>query len=250
VSKLKDYDVKTQVQEFKVSFQNNKNVTAYNIIGMVNPDARKRIIVAAHWDSRVVAEKDSDPAMKDKPIMGADDGASGVAVILELARIFKEYPLDMGIDILLFDAEDQGKDGEGWCEGAKYWTKNPHRPGYGAKYGILLDMVGAKGATFKYEANAYNFDPALHQAIWTLAGDLGYSNFFIPSIGGAIEDDHFYIMQNMGIPMVDIINTKPNGNGGFADYHHTHNDNIDIIDKRTLQVVGKVMNNVIYRENE
>jgi hypothetical protein len=250
VSKLNSNGVSTQLQEFKVSFLGQKNVPAFNIIGTINPDARKRILIAAHYDSRLIAEKDKDETLKDKPIMGADDGASGVAVILELTRIFKEYPLEMGVDIVFFDAEDQGKDGEGWCEGAKYWSKNPHRPGYGAKYGILLDMVGAKGASFKYEGNAYNFDPALHEAIWTLAGDLGYSNFFIPRVGGAIEDDHFYVMQNMGIPMVDIINTKNDGSGGFADYHHTHKDDIGIIDKRTLQVVGKVMNNVIYRENE
>ncbi|HRX28862.1 MAG TPA: M28 family peptidase [Saprospiraceae bacterium] len=250
VNKLESFGVKTQLQEFKANFLDQNNVNSYNIIGTINPNATKRILLSAHWDSRMIADKDDNADMKNKPILGADDGASGVAVILELASVFHKYPLEnLGIDIVLFDAEDQGKDNENWCLGAKYWTTHPHRPGYSAKYGILLDMVGAKGATFRYEANAYQFDQELHEAIWTLAGDLGYGNFFIPQMSGTIEDDHYYIMKNMGIPMVDIINTKMGNQGGFGDYHHTHEDNLDIINKRTLQVVGKLMCNVIYREN-
>ncbi len=249
VSKFESYGVKTQLQKFYSNFFDRKNVPSYNIIGEINPDAKKKLLLAAHWDSRLVAEKDKNETLRDKPIMGADDGASGVAVLLELARVFKEYPLDIGIDFVLFDAEDQGEEGEGWCQGSKYWSKNPHRPGYSAKFGILLDMVGSKGATFKWEAYGYQFDRKLHEAVWKLAGDLGYSNFFIPELAGGIEDDHVYVMQNMGIPMIDIINTKGDGIGGFGHYHHTHEDDIDIISPRTLQVVGKLMNHIVYREN-
>ena len=248
-AKLESYGATVYEQPFKVSFLSKKDVQAYNVIGAINPQAKKRIIIAAHWDSRLIAEKDPDPTRKKDPIMGADDGASGVAVALEIARILKANPIDLGVDIIFFDAEDQGGDQDGWCLGSKYWSSNFHVKPYTAKYGILLDMVGAKNAKFGFEQVSMRFAPDLMKKVWALARNMGYTDYFIESPTGEIMDDHYYVNVNARIPMIDIINRPLQTDHGFGHYHHTHEDNLEIIDKRTLEVVGKVVTAVIYKEN-
>lgn len=249
VSQLKSYNAKVYVQEFKANFFDKKNVPSFNIIGEYNPKAKTRIIIAAHWDTRLIAEKDPDESRRNQPIMGADDGASGVAVALEIARLLSVQPTDIGVDIIFFDAEDQGEGGDGWCLGAKHWSAKPHRPSYRAKYGILLDMVGAKGAKFGHEAVSKYYAPELLDKIWTLAANMGYSDYFVSTPTGEIIDDHYYVNTIAKIPMVNIINRPLKTDHGFGHYHHTHEDNLEIIDRRTLEVVGKVVTAVIYKEN-
>lgn len=248
VEKFKSYGAKIDVQEFKASFLGLNSQQSYNVIASFNPKAKKRLLFAAHWDSRLIAEKDEDPKLKDKPIYGADDGASGVGVLIEIARLLHENPIETGIDIVLFDAEDQGQDGENWCLGSKYWSMNPHKKGYDAKFGILLDMIGAKNARFGYEEISVKYGRKILDKVWGLAGGMGYGSYFERYNAGSIMDDHYYVNVNMGIPMIDIINRPLTVDHGFGEYHHTHKDNIDIISKQTLKAVGRVVTAVIYND--
>ena len=249
-AELGKYTDKVVEQDFVVDFLDEKNVNATNIIGIINPNVKKRILLGAHFDTRKIAEKDEDPAMQNKPILGADDGGSGVGVLLEIARIIKESGIDIGIDIILFDAEDNGDDGTGWCLGSEHWAKNPHIKNYKADFGILVDLVGAKNAEFGKEENSMNGAGTYVNKIWQLADRMSYSNYFINMSPGPVMDDHVNVMLFRKIPMVDIINmSRQNDREGFGHYHHTHDDNMDIIDKNTLRAVGKVVTATIYNYN-
>jgi len=248
-SELGKYTDKVIRQDFKATFLDEKNVDATNIIGIINPDKKKRILLCAHFDTRKIAEKDEDKTMQDKPILGADDGASGISVLLEIAKQIKENGIDIGVDFVFFDAEDNGDTGtnNNWCLGAKHWSKNPHIKGYKAKFGILLDLVGAKNAEFGKEYNSLKSASKYVNKIWDLAGKMSYGNYFINLESGSVEDDHVYVIQNLRIPMIDIINmSRTEHRNGFDHYHHTHKDNLDIIDKSTLRAVGKVVTAVTY----
>ena len=247
LTKLTD---KVITQDFKVDFLDEKGVDATNIIGIINPDKKKRILLAAHFDTRKIAEKDENPDMQDKPILGADDGGSGVGVLLEIARLIKENGIDIGVDFILFDAEDNGLDGEGWCLGSEYWAKKPHVANYKAEFGILLDLVGAKNAEFGKEQTSLQYAGTYVNKIWKLAERMSFSNYFIDFEPGPVMDDHVNVIKYRRIPMLDIINmSNLNDREGFGHYHHTHQDNMDIIDKNTLRAVGKVVTATIYNFN-
>jgi glutaminyl-peptide cyclotransferase len=258
VSQFKEYGASVIEQDFTAKVYWGDELPSKNIMAQFNPKAKKRILFAAHWDSRFAGDKDIERA--DQPIDGADDGGSGVAVLLEIARQLQANPIaaeDLGIDLLLFDAEDQGKDGDGsedtsltWCLGSQYWGKNVVPSGYSAKYGILLDMVGSKNPRFGLEGYSMRFNPNLVQKVWRLAQGMGYTDYFVNENLGGVTDDHVFVSTYAGIPMIDIIN-KPTGSGeraGFGTYHHTHDDNMDIISKKSLRIVGQVMLAVIYKE--
>jgi len=240
-------------QEFKKVHYDGNTLRGTNIVGEFNPAAKKRILLAAHWDSRAIADKDEDPEKAKLPVPGADDGASGVGVLLEIARNLKSNPIgNMGVDIIFLDLEDQGEAGgddfKSWALGAQHWAKNFHRPGYSAKFGILLDMVGAKGARFTKEEISREFAGVYTDKLWKLAGNMGYSNFFTPVNTQLVIDDHLFINQIAKIPMLDIINRPEGSQSGFGHYWHTHKDDISVIDKRTLKAVGQVVTAAIYNE--
>ena len=223
----------------------NKSYPAINIIASFNVQASERILLLAHWDSRPWA--DEDTARTEKPILAADDGASGVAVLLEIASKIKLQKPNVGVDILLVDAEDVGKTiwtEESYCLGTQHWAKNPHTPNYKAKFGICLDMVGSKGAQFPLEGFSQNYAPDIQRKIWDIANRIGYSDYFRYVQGGTITDDHVVVNERAQIPCVDIINLKPNGS--FGDYWHIHGDNISVIDKATLKAVGQTVLQVLY----
>lgn len=254
-TEMEKVGAKVYRQDFKASFLGVKDAPATNIIASFNPDATKRIMLAAHWDSRLIAEKDPDESRRKDPIMGADDGATATAVLIEIGRLLKEQPIDMGVDLVFFDAEDQGESGEtgkvdSWCLGSQHWSKNPHIKGYKAQYGILLDMVGAKDAQFGHEGISKQAAPDLLKKVWTLAQNMGYGNYFRDYDAGTITDDHYYVIVNRRIPMIDIINRPVDKTKhGFGAYHHTHDDNIDIVDKNTMKAVGKVVTAVVFNES-
>lgn len=249
-NQLEEFTDEVIVQSFTVQRFDGTKLEGYNIIGSFNPEAQKRILLLAHWDSRYVADHASTAEMRKKPVMGADDGGSGVAVLLEVARQLSIQPVETGVDILFTDLEDQGKsndpNGTTWALGAQYWSKNPHVTNYQAKYGILLDMVGAKGAKFLKEAISKNYAPQFLDYVWNLANSMGYGHLFINRLlTGGVVDDHLFINQNLGIPTIDIIN-KPNNNS-FGPHWHTENDNLEVIDKNVLRSVGQVVTAVVYR---
>ena len=252
-SELKRFGAQVYEQEATLTAYNGTQLKAKNIIGSFNPENSKRVLLFAHWDSRPYADHDKDPANQMKPIDGADDGASGVGVLLEMARQFSIKSPAIGIDIIFFDAEDYGtpefvkeyKENT-WCLGAQFWAKNPHVKGYKADFGILLDMVGAKNASFFKEATSMRYAPQVVEEVWSTARDLGYGKFFINAEGGAITDDHQYVILGRNIPCIDIIYTDPESDNGFGPHWHTQNDTMDNIDRETLKAVGQTVLQVVY----
>lgn len=256
VATLEGYGMTVQQQNFTDEDYYGNTVNGTNVIGRYRPELTNRILLAAHWDTRQIADSPlADDAREQEPIPGADDGGSGVGVLLEIARVLQANPVDMGIDIVFFDAEDQGEPYEvqsdkldqiWWCLGSQYWSANPHSTNF--KYGILLDMVGARNARFAKEEISRRYAPQVVDRIWKLARQMGKGNYFADQNVGPITDDHLFVNRVAGIPMVDIINTQPGGKTSFGNHWHTHNDDISIIDKRTLQAVGQVVTALIYRE--
>jgi glutaminyl-peptide cyclotransferase len=243
---LKKYADTVYIQKANVKQSiSNKTYPAINIIASFNLQATDRILLLAHWDSRPWADEDTKDV--SKPIDAADDGASGVAVLLEIASKLKSQKPTQGIDILLVDAEDVGKtewSEQSYCLGTQHWAQNPHVSGYRAKFGICLDMVGAKGAQFPLEGFSKSYAGDVQTKVWDIANRIGYSDYFRYVQGGTITDDHLVVNEIAKIPCIDIINLQ--ANGGFGTHWHTHNDNINVIDKATLKAVGQTLMHVVY----
>jgi glutaminyl-peptide cyclotransferase len=221
----------------------------YNIIAAFNLESSDRIFLCAHWDTRPRADQDPDPERRGDPIAGADDGASGVAVLLELARIMAENPPPVGVDLVLFDGEDYGREGDlqHYFLGAREWSVNPPVPGYRPRFGILLDMVGAKDAVFPKEQFSLNFARQLVDGVWDVAGELGYGSKFPDGPGASVLDDHVIVNETLNLPTINIIHHNPGaGRSVFPDYWHTHSDDLDIISEETLEMVGHILTEIIY----
>lgn len=257
VNTLKKYGVEITEQTFVATTYDGKKLNARNIIGSFNPKASKRILLTSHWDSRPFADQDS--LEKNKPVPAANDGASGVGVLLEIVRTLSVSATkpDLGVDIIFFDVEDWGNSDvakdkySGYCLGSQYWAANKHTPNYTAYFGVLLDMVGAKGATFPKEGYSVQLAESVVKEIWDIAAQLGYSNYFLDQRGSAITDDHVPVNEVAKIPMVDIIHTQPNNLAQtfFKDWHTTH-DTMENIDPKTLKAVGQTLVQVLYQEGQ
>ena len=261
IAKLQSYGADVQVQEFKEQAYNGTILNLRNIIASFNPKAKKRVILAAHWDTRPFSDKDYE--RREDPPDGANDGGSGVGVLLETARVLSVNDLPKaGIDIVLFDGEDYGehqdlenspmKNGRmqiWWCLGSQYWALHFHTPKYSAYYGILLDMVGARKARFYREGGSMQFAPKVVKKVWNTARILGYSNYFVNINSPGIMDDHIFVNRDAKIPMIAIVEYDPmSPTYYFGPYHHTHQDNMSIISKQTLQAVGETLLYTIYNE--
>lgn len=244
---LNRYCDTTIVQEAQVKTFDGKTLNIKNLIGSLNPTSDDRILLLAHWDCRPWADNDPDDSKHRNQVMGANDAASGVAVLLELVRIMRATPPNIGVDFLLVDAEDWGTNDveDSWALGTQYWAKNPHVAGYTARFGILLDMVGARGAQFSKEILSLQHAPAVVDEVWRMAQDSGYSSFFKNEAGGAITDDHIQV-NNMGIKCIDIIDMRTDSPTGFFEWWHTTGDTLDKIDASTLKAVGQTVANVVY----
>lgn len=242
------------VQHFIAKTYDGKKFNAQNIIASFAPEKEKRILLGAHWDSRHIADMDLDPAKQNDPIDGANDGASGVGVLMELARQLQAKRPEIGIDIIFFDAEDYGTpsgeniDGDWWCLGSQHWANHLHKENYRAEYGILLDMVGATNATYYHEGFSVFYASQTLSKVWGVANRAGYGAHFINKRSNMITDDHYYVNKIAHIPMINIVHQDKESGTGFFPYWHTQNDNITIIDKNMLQIVGKVLLEVIYSE--
>lgn len=248
VAKLKSYGLKVTVQEATVTTYDSKSFILKNIIASYNPETTNRILLTAHWDTRPWADLDSiNPT---KPFDGADDGASGVGVLLEVARQLQMQKTATGVDIVLFDIEDYGNqnsnDPTTWCLGSQYWSKHLPTPNYAPKYGILLDMVAAANATFPMEGTSMRFAPTIVQKVWNTATQMGYSNYFIGAKTGETTDDHYFVNTIAGIPTIDIVHYNVDKNN-YPYFHHCHSDNMSVITKPTLKVVGQVLLQLIYQ---
>jgi glutaminyl-peptide cyclotransferase len=246
-NKLKSYNLQVVVQHGMVSTYDTKQFNISNIIGSYKPELKNRILLLTHWDSRPRADMDS--VDMDKPIDGADDGASGVAVLLEIARQLSILKPNCGVDIFFSDLEDDGENNnnESWCLGTQYWIKHPTIQNYNPSFGILLDMVGGKNPLFPMEGTGMHYAPSYIQRVWDIAGKLGFAEYFTDTQTGTTIDDHFFINRDAHIPCIDIVHYEPQIRD-YPYYHHKHSDNISVIDKNTLKMVGQVVLAVILNE--
>lgn len=254
--KFRTFGADVIVQEAMVKVFDGTSVPMKNIIARYQPEKNNRILLMAHWDSRPFADQDTDPARRDLPISGANDGGSGTGVLLEIARALQQKATPLGIDLILFDAEDYGapahREVEGkseyWCLGSQYWAKNPHIPGYFARFGILLDMVGAPNAEFSMEEVSIFYAQSVLDKVWAAGNKLGFGRFFTYRKTPQLIDDHRFINELIGIPSIDIIQYDPSTTSSFGSIWHTQADNMSNINKETLAAVGRTVLSVIYEE--
>ena len=235
---------------------NKERLPLRNIIARFHPDRSERILLLAHWDTRPFADKDDQRT--NEPIDGANDGGSGVGVLLEIARHLATKEHGPGVDILFTDVEDHGQPSgamthdestiDTWCLGAQYWVKNPHVPAYKARFGILLDMVGARDARFYQEALSMQYAPAVVRKVWKTANALGLGDRFVQETKYFVGiDDHIPVNKVLRIPTVDIIEYDP-ATEAFGPYWHTHDDNMEVIDRTSLDAVGRTVMEVVWKE--
>lgn len=248
VQKLKSYDWKVIEQKGEQVAHDGTTLNFTNIFASYRAELKKRILLTAHWDTRPWADSDPDQSFHQKPIDGANDGGSGVAVLLEIARLLQNDTLPIGVDILLFDIEDYGISAieNSFCYGSQYWSKNPTYQDQLPQYGINLDMVGDPKATYFYEGHSNTYARHVLDKVWASAYALGYQKQFIREVSYPVTDDHFFVNQ-AGIPCIDLIHRDPN-TGRFPDSWHTHRDGLENISKTSLEMMGKVLLRVIYSE--
>ena len=262
VNKFREYGCKVTTQRVNLTGYDGTTLRSCNIMASINPEATTRILLCAHWDSRPWADNDPDQSNWKKPIIAANDAASGVAVMLELARIInngkaeKALRPQLGVDFVCFDAEDWGTpqwadvpdDADSWALGAQYWSKNLPQ-GYEARYGILLDMVGGVGAQFFQEGMSLQYAPEIVKKVWRSAREVGFGSYFPKRMGGMVTDDHVPVNRYAKIPTIDIIPFYPDcKQSGFGPTWHTLADNMENIDRNTLRAVGQTLVQVIYKE--
>ena len=252
VDKFKQYGCDVTLQKADLKGWDGTTLHSTNIIASINREAKRRILICAHWDCRPWADNDPDSTNWRKPVLAANDGASGVGVMIELARIIQEdtVKLPYGIDFVCFDAEDYGapqwsgiEDEKSWALGAQHFAKN--LPAV-YEHGILLDMVGGQGACFYQEGFSKHYAQNIVDAVWQSAEDAGYGSFFTRQTGGTITDDHKPLID-AGIPTIDIIPFYPDcEQSGFGTTWHTVNDDMQHLDKATLKAVGQTVIQYLY----
>ena len=286
MQKFSSYGLQVTPQQALLKGYDGTILRSTNIIASYRPELTDRILICAHWDSRPWADNDPDESNWHKPVLAANDGASGVAVMLELARLLSlqvtvdslqvntsaaEQPHDkstvncqlstvnnnLGIDFICFDAEDWGTPqwdnapdvSDPWALGAQYWSANPHVEGYKARYGILLDMVGGEGAQFYQEQQSLRYARSVVDRVWRAAQTVGFGSFFPTREGLGITDDHLPVNRVAKIPCIDIIPYYPDCvQSSFGPTWHTVNDDMAHIDRNTLQAVGQTLVQILWSE--
>ena len=282
VSKFQSYGLSVTTQKTTLKGYDGTPLHATNIVASYRPELTERILLCAHWDSRPWADNDPDPANHRTPVLAANDGASGVAVMLEIARLlslqFTDDSLQMitsaadtstvnrkpstvnnnlGVDFVCFDAEDWGvpqwsdatDTGDSWALGAQYWAAHPHVEGYKARFGILLDMVGGEGAQFYQEGMSMQYASAVVTKVWRAAQIVGYGSLFPMQKGSNITDDHLPVNTVAHIPCIDIIPYYPDcAQSSFGPTWHTVSDDMSHISRNTLQAVGQTIIQVLFSE--
>lgn len=266
IEKFKQFGATVTTQKADLEGWDGKKLHSTNIIASINPDATRRVIICAHWDCRPWADNDPDSTNWKKPVLAANDAASGVGVMLELCRIINAadstHKLEVGVDFVCFDAEDYGapdwsglEDAENtWALGAQYFANKYMETGVTSAYGkaaevtggILLDMVGGQGAKFCREQLSEHYAKSIVDDVWRAAYDAGFSAFFVNDKGGAITDDH-KPLNEVGLPTIDIIPYYADCEASvFGPTWHTVNDDMQHLDKNVLGAVGQTLVQYLY----
>ena len=257
--KFRQYGMTVTEQHVTLDGYDGTPLKATNIIASYRPEQKERVLLCAHWDTRPWADNDPDSANWRKPVMGANDGASGIAVMLEVARLLAADTLKpaVGVDFVCFDAEDWGvprwsdtpDNGDSWALGAQHWATTPHKAGYKARFGILLDMVGGQGAKFWREGMSMQYAPDVVSKVWAAAKVVGFGSYFVDQDGGYVTDDHVPVNEKAKIPTIDIIAYYPDcAQSSFGPTWHTVSDTMDNIDKASLGAAGQTVVQVISSE--
>jgi Zn-dependent M28 family amino/carboxypeptidase len=209
-----------------------KEVRLMNAVARFRPEAKQRILFGAHWDSRPWADKDPNPARRTRPVLGANDGASGVAVLLEIARVLRKTGTPIGVDLAVFDGEDLGteEDPSGYFRGSSRYVERmgEERP----IFVIVIDMVGKKDLTLQWEANSREQASNIVDLVWQEARELGIRNFK-STPGPKVYDDHIPFL-NASIPAIDLIDLD------FPEWHTTA-DTPAVCSPQSLEAVGAVL---------
>lgn len=252
-----------ETQEATFTLYDGTKVKGRNIIASfpasdsTEAEGGDRLMICAHWDSRPWADNDPDEANWHTPVMAANDGASGVAVLMELARLFGQTPPPVAVDLVCFDAEDCGvpqwvdtdEDTEDtWCLGSQLWAKIPHVDVMEVRYALLLDMVGATETEFRKEGFSLRYAPIVIEKVWAAAQRMGHGKLFTYNEGGYVTDDHLPL-NRAGVLTVDIVGSNPDGSS-FPATWHTVNDDIQHLSATTLKAVGETVADVIYSEEK
>lgn len=255
VGRLRSYGAEVIEQRDSATVANGVRLPIRNIIASFAPEKKERILLFSHWDSRATA--DNDPQHPHDPFDSANDGASGVGVLLEVARLIGQSAPFVGVDIILFDTEDQGRlweEGDSltseffFCMGARHWAAHPHLEGYSPRYGIMLDMVGATDASFTLEPHSMQSAGPQMRNLWAIAHRLGFETHFPFNLTRGVEHDHYFITRDAGIPTLAIMQHDIASRSTFAPYWHTHGDNLTIIDRSTLKAVGQTVVQTLFNE--
>ena len=261
--KLAEFGASVRIEQGQLPNYAGEPQQIYNIIGSYAPEAKRRILLCAHWDSRPWCDQEPNYDDRMQPVLGANDGASGVGVLLEVARQLGEFQgagskFQVGIDIVFFDAEDMGtpsfytgKEREDtWCLGSQLWARQHKADGSAKAYefGVLLDMIGSPEAVFPKEYYSLQYAAPFVEKIWRAADELGYGRWFRDTRSYPLTDDHYYVNTLAGIPCLDIIHYDTQHGTGFAYYWHTTQDDMHNISKATLDAVGRTLTTVIMNE--
>ena len=257
IDTFKELGCKVRTQKADLQGYDGTILKSTNVMAQYQPEKTTRVMLCAHWDSRPWADNDPDSTNWHKPILAANDAASGVGVMMEIARLLqqeKDFPI--GVDFVCFDAEDWGApqwydgdvEGNTWALGSAYFAENLPE-GYEARYGILLDMVGGQGAKFYRERFSKQYASAIVKKVWKAARQAGYGSFFPKGDGGYVTDDHVPMNQKTNIPTIDIISYYPDcAQSSFGPTWHTISDDVEHIDKNTLKAVGQTLIQVLFTE--
>ena len=261
IEQLKAFGAEVELQKGFMPDYKGDNQQIYNIIGHFTPlqrdsssPASARILLGAHYDTRPWCDEEDDYSDRFYNVPGANDGASGVGVLLEVARQLglklSDSTLTTPVDIIFFDCEDMGtprvytgaEREDTWCLGSQLWATNYAKNNtHPYRFGIVLDMVGAPDAVFPLEMYSTQYASNYQHQIWRAAEQLGYGAMFSKQQSYPITDDHYYINYIAGIPCVDVIHYDIRNATGFPHWWHTRKDNMDNIARSTLQAVGEVV---------
>lgn len=221
-------------QRFSHVNANGDTLPMRNILARIKPGETQRVLYVAHWDTRPISERASNPADRATPVPGANDGASGVALLMAVADVLKNAPPTWGVDLLFVDGEDYGDftAGRDVLIGAKYFAQHLPAPDYRPLFGIVWDMIGDANLGIYQEGHSVRRAPEIVSRVWQTAADLGYTGYFVPRVGGSITDDHLPLLD-AGLRVIDVIDIE-------FTAHHTPFDTIDKVSERSLQIVGDV----------
>ena len=254
VSELARHGAQVKTQNGTMTNYAGKSQAIRNIVAFLEGNTSHAILLCAHWDCRPWSDEEELYEDRFEPVMGANDGASGVGVILEMVRQLSirksQGEFIPSVQVVFFDCEDMGtpahftgsQRAHTWCLGSQLWAKEYKRSLLNIQYGVLLDMVGDPSATFPKEYFSVQYAGSYVERLWREASKLGYGRYFVQQATYyPITDDHYYVNTIAGIPCVDIIDYKMNTETGFADWWHTQHDDIQNINKQTLQAVGETV---------